>query len=362
MVQSVFSIPLSARVAVPAIASTLRERTPRQTVLDEFIAGPENRLAAIAVRSVLDSSADRATPLVLYGPGSSGKSHIARGLGDWWQRHHPAAQVTVLSGAEFAQQYADALEHDRLFSWRAKFRGAEMLVLDDLSGLAGKRGAQQELRHVLDELVDAGALVVVASRTLPGALTDLAESLRSRLASGLSVPLNLPGPATRRVILDRYATIRGLTLSTKAVQTLADSLNVPAPVLLGALMELELAAKADNKPIDVDRIRKYVNQCGREKRWTIHEIATIVAKYFNLKLVDLKSPSRRNGIVTARNLAVFLARQLTNQSLTQIGEYFGGRDHTTVLHSYQKTDKLIKSDPATRQSIAELKRLIASNE
>lgn len=359
MVQGVFSIPLSAHVAAPAATSGLRQRTARPTVLNEFIAGPENRLAAIAVRSVLDDDADRVSPLVLYGPGGSGKSHIARGLGDWWQRHHPTAHVVILSGADFAQQYADALEHDRLYAWRSKLRSAEMFVLDDLGGLTGKRGAQQELRFVLDELLNTGSLIVVASRSLPTTLTDLADNLRSRLAGGLSVPLNLPSPATRRAILDRYATARGVSLSPKAMQTLADHLNVPAPVLLGALMELELAARTDGKPIDVERIRNYVSQHGREKPLTIREIATAVAKYFNLKLTDLKSPSRRKAIVTARNLAVVLTRHLTNQSLTEIGEYFGGRDHTTILHGYQKTDKLLKTDPAIRQALTELKRIIA---
>jgi chromosomal replication initiator protein len=358
VVQSVFSIPLGSGAATaPSVRA--RDTTPRPCVLGEFIAGPENRLAAIAVKSVFEDATSRVTPLVMYGPSGCGKTHLARGLAEWWERHHPTHQVLTLTGAEFAQQYAEAVENDRIASWRSQLRTLQMLVIDDLGGLAGKRGAQQELRHIVDELADCESLIVVTSQSLPTALQGLSDALRSRLSSGLAVPVNLPSAAARQMILERFATARGLSLSKRATETLADGLNVPAPMLLGALMELELAARADGKPLDAERIRRYVGSQHREKLLTVREIATVAAKYFNLKLADLKSPSRRQAIVLARSMAVYLARQLTDQSLTHIGEYFGGRDHTTALHGFRKIDKLAKSDPATRQALAELKRLIA---
>jgi chromosomal replication initiator protein len=131
--------------------------------------------------------------------------------------------------------------------------------------------------------------------------------------------------------------------------------------LLGALMELTMASEANGKPIDAECIRRYIANHSREKQLTIRDIAVVTAKYFGLKLADLKSPSRRKEIVSARNLAVYIARQLANLSLAQIGDYFGGRDHTTILHSLRKTDKLVKTDPGTREALVELRRLIAMN-
>ena len=358
VVQSVFSIPLGSGAAT-ASGAVARGKNARSAVLGEFIVGPENRLAAIAVKAVFEEATSRVTPLVLYGPGGCGKTHLARGLAEWWERQHPTAYVVTRTGAEFAQEYADAVENNRLPAWLAKLRRAQMLVLDDLGGLAGKRGAQQELRRILDDLNDNDGLVVVTSRSLPGALPGLSEALRSRFSGGLAVPVNIPGAAARQVIVERFAAAREMALSKRAMQTLADSLNAPTPVLLGALMELELAARNDGEPIDVERIQRYLASDSREKRITVREIATVAAKYFHLKLADLKSASRQKAIVSARNVAVYLTRQLTDQSLGKIGEYFGGRDHTTVRHGYHKIDKLAKTDPSTRQALTELKRLIA---
>ena len=357
--QGVFSIPLGAGVN-KAPSATLRGKPPRPSVLDEFIAGPENRLAAVAVKAVFEDQATRVTPLVFYGPSGCGKTHLARGLAEWWEKHHPIAYVVALTGAEFAQQYANAVEHDRIDPWRAKLRTAQMLVIDDLAGITGKRGAQQELQQALDELSAKDAIVIVTTQSLPHALSGLSETLRSRLSGGLTVPVNIPGAATRQAIVERFAAARGMPFSKRLVQSLVENLNVPAPVLLGALMELELAMHTDGKPLDAERIRRYLVDHDREKTpVSIRDIATVTAKYFNLKLVDLKSPSRRKAIVSARNTAVFLARQLTDRSLEQIGDYFGGRDHTTILHGYRQADKLARTDPVTKQAIIELKRLVA---
>lgn len=357
--QGVFSIPLGAG-AGKLHGTALRGKPTRPAVLDEFIAGPENRLAAVAVKAVFEDQAERVTPLVFYGPSGCGKTHLARGLAEWWERHHPIAYVVTLTGAEFAQQYANAVEQDRIDPWRTKLRSAEMLVIDDLVGLAGKRGAQQELQQTFDELSAKDAIVIITTQSLPHALAGLSDTLRSRLTSGLSVPVSIPGAATRQAIVERYAAARDMSLSKRLVQSLVENLNVPAPVLLGALMELELAVQTDGKPLDAERIRQYlVGHDRKQTPVTIRDIATVSAKYFNLKLAELKSASRRKAVVTARNMAVWLARHLTNQSLEEIGDYFGGRDHTTILHGFRKTDKLVKTDPVTKQAMVELKRLVA---
>lgn len=323
-----------------------------------FVVGPENTLAATALRACLDRAIGHCTPLVLYGPHGSGKTHLARGLHAWWQRHFPSSRVMCLAAADFAHAYALAIADDRLESWRRQIREADLLIIDDLGQLSGKQGAQQELRQALDELAEREALVVITAHALPTHSRLLLPSLRSRLSAGLAVPLALPARTTRRFILDRVASARGIPLPERSRHSLADGLNVSVPALIAAILELELGARIDGQPIDAQRVRRFMAQCPTAAMPNLRDIACRTAKYFGLKISDLKSPLRRQSLVAGRSLAMYLARQLTDKSLGKIGEYFGGRDHTTVLHGCRRTEKLLERDQATRQAVADLKRAL----
>ena len=326
--------------------------------LGDFIAGPENTLAVGAIRSCLDCTAAPYSPLVLYGPHGSGKSHLARGLAAWWQKHFPQSRVTCLAASEFAQDYARSLGDDRLEAWRSQIYHSQLLVVDDLAQLSGKRGAQKELRAALDALAETQALVVVTARTLPTHWRVLLPSLRSRLSAGLAVPLSLPARTTRREILDRLAASRGISLPERAMHSLADGLPLSVPALIASALELEVRARIEGQPVDVERARQFVAQRRGAAMPGLRDIACLTAKYFGLKLSDLKSPLRQRPLVTARTVAMYLARQLTDNSLERIGTFFGGRDHTTVLHGCRRTEKLLRRDRATRQAVSELKRLL----
>jgi chromosomal replication initiator protein len=324
----------------------------------EFVAGPENSLAATALLPYLERTATQFNPLVLYGPHGTGKSHLAHGLAMWWQQHFPAARVDRLAASEFARAYAAALEDQRLEAWRRQIRGLSLLIVEDLGQLTGKRGAQQELLHTLDALAQQDAMVVVTARTLPTHSSGLLSALRSRLSAGLVVPLALPGPCARRAILEHLAALRSISLPKRALHCLADGLHLSVPALISALLELELAAQLGDEKVDSHRVRQFVAEQGSENMASLRDIACLTAKYFGLKLSDLKSPLRRQPLVAARGVAMYLARQLTKESLQQIGAFFGGRDHTTVLHGCRRTDKLLKRDRETRQAVLELKRML----
>jgi chromosomal replication initiator protein len=327
--------------------------------LGDFIAGPENIVAASAIRSCLDRSAARYSPLVLYGPHSSGKSHLARGLAAWWQQHFPQSRVNCLAGSEFAQAYARSLSDDRLEAWRGQIYHSQLLVIDDLGLLNGKRGAQKELRAALDVLAETQALVVVTARSLPTHSRTLLPSLRSRLSAGLAVPLSLPARTTRREILDRLAATRGISLPERALHSLADGLPLSVPALIASALELDARARIEGQTVDVERARQFVAQRRGATMPGLRDIACLTAKYFGLKLSDLKSPLRQRPLVAARAVAMYLSRQLTDSSLERIGAFFGGRDHTTVLHGCRRTEKLLRRDRATRQAVSELQRLLA---
>ncbi len=368
MANGVLTIPLSGPAlgtgaslnrdaSRPAVA---HESTPALPALNEFIAGDENALAAAALAPLLESVASRFNPLVLYGPHGSGKTHLALGLADCWRVRFPQAQVACLTGTDFARQFAAAHHEGRLDAWRDELRHVDLFILEDLGELSGKQPAQQELLHALDALADREALVVITARTLPSHWNVLSAPLRSRLSAALVVPLAFPARATRRLILERLAQRRNLPLTRRALDGLADGLSGGVPMLASAIWELELAARLNGEAIDPAHVSKLVSRRDKDSLPKLRTIARHTARHFGLKLADLKSPNRRRALVGARCVAMYLARQLTSCSLGEIGEFFGGRDHTTVLHSCRRTEKLLRHDASVRQAITDVRKMLAS--
>ena len=331
----------------------------------DFIAGPENRLAAVAVASLLEETPSRFNPLVIHGPSGTGKTHLAYGLAQSWaaRRDGPesnsADDIVYLPAIDFANDLAAAIERETMPEFRRRFRGASLLVIEDLTQLATRRPAQQELVHTLDAVIDGGGQVVATSRVPPAAISSFAPELCSRLTGGLVVPLLPPGPATRQALIERLATSRNIDLPAAAVRLLADGVEGTAPELLGALSELHVQADLDGEPIDTARVRRWL--AGRQLRLqpSLRTIARMSAKYFGLRVADLSSPSRRRSVVRARSVAMYLARQITSKSLEQLGLHFGGRDHTTVLHSYRTVEAQVCTDPAVRRAVSDIRKLLA---
>jgi chromosomal replication initiator protein len=366
--------------------------------LRQFIAGPENHLALVAVQRVLKQGVGRAaadrvaadkaaidkgraddgaspstherplqeralfSPLVLYGPSGTGKSHLVRGLAKQWLERRKQARVVCLTAAEFAGQYAEKIDNRTIDVWRKQLRQAELFVLEDLGQLAGKLSAQQELLHALDALEQRDAAVVVTSRWAPAEMSTLAAGLQSRLESGLCVPLSLPGAEARHAIVCELAAAQRLKLSDQAARALSDALPVTAPELAGALAQLELESRSEQTALDEALIRKYLASRQSRRQPSLQAIASQTARYYALRVTDLKSSSRRRAVVAARDTAMYLARQMTAKSLKQIGDYFGGRDHTTVLHGCRKTEHLLQSDPGARLAVLELRRGLTGQE
>ncbi len=359
MLNTVVNIPLPGnRFSTPSGSQNALAAESQES----FLAGPENRLVEAVVRAVLENDARMYSPIVLHGVSGTGKSHLALGLADAWKSGATRRKVVVTSAVDFARNLAEAVETQSIDDFRAEIRLAEFAVFEDLDHLVERRSekisAQEELLHAIDSLMNKGAWIIVTSAASPATIENLLPGLKSRLAAGLTVELVPPGVEARREIIRNAATRRNIELSDKETETLAESFKGSAPELIGAIAQLEATRGRAGRKIDAKSVRRLLDDRRPPKPPTISEIASAAAKQFGARLTDLRGPSRQRIVVNARDVAIHLSRTLNQLSLEQIGKYFGGRDHTTIMHSLRKIEGLLKTDPNLRNELEQLaKRL-----
>jgi chromosomal replication initiator protein len=350
VVSGVFSIPLGVPKAAPAAYSNGEARPALP--LCEFISGEENALVRVAAEALLRGDAV-GNPLLFYGETGVGKSHLCLGLLARWKHAHPQAKALAIAASDFARAYASSIDADALDDFRRKYRRLDLLLVENLAELAEKEAAQRELIAALDELDKRGRRVLVTANRLPAQIDGLAHALVSRLSAGLQVPLVRPSIEPRRVILERLAAAHRVQFSAEALDALAEQLVAAVPGLNHAVVTL--AARAAGGEVGLEHVEAFLADGSNGAAPTLRVITARVARYFKLRAADLKGPTRRQAVVQARGVAMYLARQLTGKSLDEVGRHYGGRDHTTVLHACRKTETLLAGDPATRQAVDELK-------
>ncbi|MBX7165098.1 MAG: AAA family ATPase [Pirellulales bacterium] len=352
--------------AAPANVATGVAATGPDEPLDDFVAGPENHGLLIALRAVCGKPWWSGA-LVLHGPSGVGKTHLAfgvyaafaqqHGLGATGDEARPVGRAgtpraVLIRGADFARQYADAVETNTTAAWRKDLQSAALLVLDDLGQLAGKVEAQQQLCQILDYLSARRRAIVITSSASPANSRELSPRLRSRLGGGLVLPIALPGPAAKAELVRELAERRALRLSAAAVERLAAGPWTTCMELRGVLMTLDFASSG---MIDVTAIDKLLAAQGASRQVKLPEIARLCARRFHLTLADLRGPSRRRTTCAARQLAMLLAREEGPFTMAAIGQYFGRRDHTTVMHACRQAAAAVEADPVLREAYGELR-------
>ena len=315
-----------------------------------FVAGPENRLAVIALQQLLEGDqlpADSTwfNPLVLTGPSGTGKSHLARGITRHWSRLIGESDVAYFTAIDFARQLHSARKDSQLELFRRYVAALQLLVIEDLQQLPRRTFIEREFRDTLDLLADAGGTVVITASDI----TCADSGLRDRLQSGLVVRLCLPGIQARREILCQASQSRGIQLSDDQLQQLSHQIDGPAPRLMQALAELDLQ-QTTGQPVS--------EACHSPLK--LKQVVAVVARYYSLTQSALLSSARRKSLVHARGVIVYLARLLTNLSYAEIGRGLGGRDHSTMIHAYRCILELSGSDSATQRDLDQLRRILTS--
>ncbi len=356
MVSGVFSIPLESN------RSNFGNRSSKSGmgwVLREFIADGNQALVEVACQS-LGREAPRYNPILIYGSAGTGKSLLVHGLAGRWKKTHPRARILFLVGSDFVRHHAAAIETDSVGEFRARFQQSALVVLDGIHQLAGHAAAQDELIRLIDQALERDHQVLATARQLPGEIPELAPALASRMSGGLSVPLTAPGAEARQVIIERLAASRDLRLPRPVVELLAQgNQSTPhflhtVPQLDQALTRLSETAASTQTRIDEELVRQFLRDESPAQQTTMRSIASHAARHFQIKSSELRGATRRQHVVRARGIAMFLARRLTDKSLQQVGKFFGNRDHSTVLHSCRKTEALIQSDPSMRETVDRL--------
>lgn len=348
MDSGVFSVPLDAHGS----ASTLNP-SGGKLPLREFIAGVENRHLRVAADAFVARN-QQFNPLVLVGPSGSGKTLLARGLIRQWKTRNPELKSIATTGADFARAFASAVDDDAMDDFHERFREVELLFIDDVGQLAGKDAAQRELAATIDRLLSFNSQILMTLHSLPVAAQALSAPLASRLSSGLVATHAPPAYDTRREILKQLAATHKIALADDCLNALAEGLEVSVPQLNAAVLQLIARSESAGRSIDKVMTQEYLAEQAAARQPSLRNIAVRVSRYFDLKMSELKSPTRRQAVVQARGIAMYLARELTGKSLEQVGRHFGGRDHTTVLHAYRKTASLLERDPSIRQTVTDL--------
>jgi chromosomal replication initiator protein len=339
--------------ALPAPVTGSGGLNPRYT-FDTFIVGPSNQFAHAASRAVAEAPSRSYNPLFIYGGVGLGKTHLMHAIGRYVLEHNPHYKLTYISSERFMNEMINAVRYDRSLEFRERYRSVDVLLVDDIQFLAGKEGTQNEFFHTFNALYDSQKQIVVSSDCPPHEIPSLEERLRSRFEWGLIADIQSPDLETKVAILKKKAEAEAVPLPDNVAIYIAGKIKSNIRELEGSLIRLvayaSLTGREISLPLAQDVLRNILDH--DERAVTIEIIQKFVADYYQLKLAELKSRNNSKSVAIPRQVAMYLCKQLTHASLPEIGRCFGGKHHSTVIHSIRKVEDLRKRDGTFNSLIA----------
>lgn len=324
---------------------------------DTFVIGAGNRFAHAASLAVAEAPAKAYNPLFIYGGVGLGKTHLMHAIGHYVREHNPNAKVAYITSEKFTNEFINAIMDNKSNSFRNKYRNIDVLLIDDIQFIAGKESTQEEFFHTFNALHEESKQIIISSDRPPKEIPTLEDRLRSRFEWGLITDITPPDLETRIAILNKKAKAEGLEIPNEVMLYIANQINTNIRELEGALIRVVAYSSLINQDIDASlaaEALKDIIPSNKPKVITIEGIQEVVSKKYSIRMEDFAAKKRTKSIAFPRQIAMYLSRELTDLSLPKIGEEFGGRDHTTVIHAHEKIAKMIEKEMEFNSEIDEL--------
>jgi chromosomal replication initiator protein len=362
--------PAAARPRSSVESSTCRRRTqldtdspesifnPRNT-FENFVVGSNNSFAHAAALAVAENPGQAYNPLFLYSGVGLGKTHLLHAIGQYVAAHHKALRVTYVTCEKFTNQFIEAIQNNQLVRFRRRYRQTDVFLIDDVQFLSGKERIQEEFFHTFNALHEAHKQIVLTCDRAPAEMMNLEQRLVSRFEWGMTADIQPPDMETRVAILRRKAALLGVSLPDQIIDFLAQRIRSNVRRLEGALQRVICYRSVAGDKLSLEAVEQLLRDLLQDENrhtLTIEAIQKKVAEHFDIRLADMSSKRRPEHIAFPRQIAMYLARTLTQSSLSAIGEAFGGRDHGTVLHACRQVEDRMQVDPNVRQQVEYLQR------
>lgn len=362
VVAGVADTPTPERPQISRRSPSQAGRLNPDFTFDSHIEGKSNQLARAAARQVGENPGGAYNPLFIYGGVGLGKTHLMQAAGQLMTERLPDARVAYVHSERFVADMVKALQHNAINDFKKHYRTLDALLIDDIQFFVGKERSQEEFFHTFNTLLEGQRQVIITADRFPKELVGVEERLISRFGSGLTVSIDPPELETRVAILMKKAQHEGLDLPEEVAFFIAKRVRSNVRELEGALRRVVASATFTGRPIDMALASEGLKDllAFQERLVTINNIQKTVAEYFKIRVSDLHSKNRARQVVRPRQLAMALSKELTNHSLPEIGDAFGGRDHTTVLHACRKVVELNKCDTRIKEDYSNLLRILTT--
>ena len=349
--------------SVPApVESTYRSNVNTRHNFDNFVEGKSNQLARAAARQVADNPGGAYNPLFLYGGTGLGKTHLLHAVGNEIMARKANAKVAYMHSERFVQDMVKALQNNAIEEFKRYYRSVDALLIDDIQFFANKERSQEEFFHTFNALLEGNQQIILTSDRYPKEINGVEDRIKSRFGWGLTVAIEPPELETRVAILMKKADENNIRLPGEVAFFIAKRLRSNVRELEGALNRVIANANFTGRSITIDFVREALRDllALQEKLVTIDNIQKTVAEYYKIKVADLLSKRRSRSVARPRQMAMAMAKELTNHSLPEIGDAFGGRDHTTVLHACRKIEQLREESHDIKEDFSNLIRTLSS--